>query len=219
MLRVAIQCSVSVGQSLGQAAPDSQLPLAELTSRESDGLLLLLLGLLDSLLFLLQDHLHVAGAIHVRPNATMGPVCASAALASLVHLDVVDVQGVRVQALELGVRLCVPQDVQQGLARLLGPAALCALELLRLGRPADAPGVLLEWDAPPLLDDVLEVLLRIPQGHPLDRHRGLISVLVMHTEVNALCLAGLGGVEGLAAVLAHGASWSNSSAAADAEAR
>ncbi len=43
----------------------------------------------------------MAGAAHVRPDATVGAVCAAALALSLVHLDVGDEEVVQVQGLGL----------------------------------------------------------------------------------------------------------------------
>eukprot|EP00972_Heterocapsa_arctica_P056461 8330971-Heterocapsa_arctica.AAC.1 len=85
----------------------------------------------------------------------MGTVRAAAAHLRSVHLDVLDVQVVRVQVLELGVALGVLQEAEEDLARLHRPAALGHLELLGLRRAADAARVLAEGHAALLLADVL----------------------------------------------------------------
>lgn len=48
----------------------------------------------NDLLLLCEDHLNVAWGAHVGVDATVGTVCASAHLGGLVHLDVLDHQGV-----------------------------------------------------------------------------------------------------------------------------
>ena len=59
----------------------------------------LLLGLGHDLLLLGEDHLDVAGRAHVGVDAAVGAVGAPAHFGGLVHLDVLDHQGVHIQAL------------------------------------------------------------------------------------------------------------------------
>merc|ERR1719264_1359635 len=148
----------------------------------------------------------MARAIHVRADPPVGPVCATAALARLAHLNVIDVQRFCVQALKLSIGFGIAKNVQQRLARLPWPATLVRLEGLRLRRLANAAGVLAEWNAAPLLDDILEVFLRIAKRHALDRLARLICVLVVHPEIHALRFAGLARVQRLTAELHHRAS-------------
>lgn len=58
-----------------------------------------LLWLGHDLLLLGEDHLDVARRAHVRVDAAVGTVRTPAHLGSLVHLDVLDDQGVHVQTL------------------------------------------------------------------------------------------------------------------------
>ena len=74
----------------------------------------------------------MAGAGHVGVDAAVGAVGAAAHLGGPVHLDVVHHQVVHVQSLEVGVGFGVAQQLQQVLARLLGPAALGGAERLGL---------------------------------------------------------------------------------------
>eukprot|EP01084_Bolivina_argentea_P079530 144258_1 len=81
------------------------------------------LGLLDGLILGGQDELDVAGAGHVRANATVSTVGAAAHDGGTVDLDVRDEEVLDLEALDLGVRLGVGEEVEHVTARLLGPAA------------------------------------------------------------------------------------------------
>mmetsp|Transcript_2709 Transcript_2709/g.6857 ORF Transcript_2709/g.6857 Transcript_2709/m.6857 type:complete len:216 (-) Transcript_2709:2-649(-) len=185
------------------AATHLKPALRELLLGELFGLHLLL-GLLDGLLLLLQDHLHMARAIHVRVDASVGSVRTAAALLRLAHLDVRDGQVLRVEVLELSIALRVPQEVQENLCRLDGPPALRHLELLCLRGPADASLVDPEGHAALLLADILQVLLRGAKGHALDGVCGLVGVLVVDAEISTHGLACLARVARLARELDHG---------------
>ena len=96
-------------------------------------------------------------AVHVRANTTVGTVGATATLLGGVDLDVTDDQVVRVQVLELGIALCIPEQVQNNLGGLHWPAALTHLEGLGLSRAANAACVLAERHALLLLANILQV--------------------------------------------------------------
>mmetsp|Transcript_2715 Transcript_2715/g.6876 ORF Transcript_2715/g.6876 Transcript_2715/m.6876 type:complete len:216 (-) Transcript_2715:2-649(-) len=185
------------------AATHLKPALRELLLGELFGLHLLL-GLLDGLLLLLQDHFHVARAIHVGVDAAVGTVGAASALLSFADLDVCDGEVLCVEVLELGIALRIPQQVEENLRRFDRPAALRHLELLRLRRPADAALVHPEGHAALLLADILQVLLRGAKGHALDGVCGLVGVLVVDAEISTHGLACLARVARLARELDHG---------------
>ncbi|MEE6463705.1 hypothetical protein FKM82_006023 [Ascaphus truei] len=65
----------------------------------------------DNLLLLSQDHLNLAWGAHVRVDTPMSTVSASAHLGGLVHLDVLNDQGINIQALEFRIALSILQHV------------------------------------------------------------------------------------------------------------
>merc|ERR1719223_355894 len=72
------------------------------------------------------------GVIHVWTNASMGPVCATAARLCAVDLDVLDDQVVCIQILELCIALRIPEQIKDDLGRLHWPTPLAHLESLGL---------------------------------------------------------------------------------------
>merc|ERR1719336_1452672 len=188
---------------------DLEAALRELLPCELLGLHLFL-GLLHGLLLLLQDHLDVARARHVGVDSAVRAVHPAAALLSRVHLDVLNDEVVGVEVLELGVALGVPEQVEEDLAGLHRPAALCdaPLEGVRLPALPDSALELAEGNALLLLQHVPKILLSALQRPALDGLCTLIGILEVHAEVDAHGLAGLAGIAGLAGVLDHrAASW------------
>lgn len=87
-----------------------------------------MIPLLDDLLALGQDHLDVARVAHVRVDAAVRAVRAAPLLRRLVHLDVLDDQVGRVEALGVRVGFGVLEQVDQVAAGLLGPARFADAE-------------------------------------------------------------------------------------------
>lgn len=65
---------------------------------------------------------------------TVGTVCASALLGSLVDLDVLDNEGTGVETLGISVGLSVAEEDEDVLGRLGGPASTGDTELLACGK-------------------------------------------------------------------------------------
>mmetsp|Transcript_106146 Transcript_106146/g.265856 ORF Transcript_106146/g.265856 Transcript_106146/m.265856 type:complete len:218 (-) Transcript_106146:7-660(-) len=191
----------AANRSLGAA--NLEPALRELFFRELFGLGILFLRLLDRLILLRQDDLHMAGAVHVGVDATVRAVRAPAPLLSLAHTDVSDCQVLGIQILELGIALSIGEKAQDDLGRLHRPAALRHLEGFSLRRPPDAAFVNPEGHAFLLCANVLQVSLRPPQVHALDGIRSLVGVFVVHPEVGTHRLAALAGIGGLHAELDH----------------
>lgn len=73
---------------------------------------------------LTQNDLYVARGGHVGVDAPMGPIGPAPHFRRAIHLDVFDDQSVHIESLVVGVRLGVPQQLEQELRRFLGPATL-----------------------------------------------------------------------------------------------
>lgn len=127
--------------------------------------------------------LNVRRAVPVGVNATVRPVGAAVGLGGLVHHDVADDNRLGVKALGVRVRLGVLQQSAEELDRLHGPATLRGLELLRLGVAADTTVVTAEGNDLLLLEDVLEVSVRLLERPAVDGSGSLTGVLVVNTEV------------------------------------
>jgi len=82
---------------------------------------------------LAQDHLDVARGRHEGVDATVCPVCPSPLLLSLVHLNVLNVQVLCLQALDLSIALCILQKTQKKFTALSGPPSLTVALTLILG--------------------------------------------------------------------------------------
>jgi hypothetical protein len=98
----------------------------------------------------------------------MGSVCSSAEARRPVDLNVFDDQSVDIKTLVVSVGLCVLEQLQQELGRLLRPPALGGAPLLGLRATADAAVEAPERHAFLLHGHVLQEFERTPQGHLLD---------------------------------------------------
>ena len=143
-----------------------------------------LLGLLDGSLLLSQDELDVGGVGHVGVDTAVSAVGSSALLGGTVHLDVVNVQGLGVKALNLGVRLGVLEEVNNELARLLGPTSLGGAVVLALSLTADTAEVHAEGDDVLVGDNVVHVALSSAEHQALDGVGSLNGVLEGKKEIN-----------------------------------
>merc|ERR1719502_2544310 len=140
-------------------------------------------------------------AVHVRPNAAVRTVGTTTALLRRVDLNVLDDKIIGVQILEISVALGVPQQVENDLRRLHGPASLAHLEGLRLRGAANAAGVLPKRNALLLLNNVSQVRLSGTQVHAFDGLTALVCVLVVYTKVHAHGFARLAWIRWLSGVL------------------
>jgi len=125
----------------------------------------------------------VAGAAHVRVDAPVSAVGASAHLGRAVDLNVLNNEMIRVQALELRVALSVLEHLKKKLGTLLGPATLGRTPVLRLRAAAHAASKAAEGHALLVSDDVLEKGNRATQVHLLQRLRGLARILEVDAQV------------------------------------
>jgi hypothetical protein len=173
-------------------------------------LFLALLGLLGhTLLAFGEDHLDVARVRHERIDATVCTVSTSAVLGRLVDADVLNKETINVERLEFGVRLGISKKLQKGLARFFRPSALVRAharsrrELLSLRRAADATVESNERNASLVLDDILEVALRLAQVHALQHLGRLARVFEMAADVFAARLTALGRITGFGHVSSH----------------
>lgn len=101
-------------------------------------------------------------------NAAVGSVCSPAEARRPVDLNVFDDKSVDVKALVVSIGLCVLEQLQQELCRLLRPPALSGSPLLGLRAAADAAVETPERHALLLHGHVLQELERPPQRHLLD---------------------------------------------------
>jgi len=153
------------------------------------------IGLLDNLLTLGQDELDVAGVGHVRVDTTVGTVCPSSLLGSLVDLDVLDNKSTGVETLGISVGLSVLEETEEELGGLLGPSSLGDTELLALGGATSAAGVSSHGDGLLVLLNVLEEgnsALKLPA---VDGLGGLASVLEGHSEIGTASAGRLRGLD------------------------
>ena len=178
---------------------------ADALSGGTFALLALVIGLVNSLLLLAEDELHVGGLAGVLADTAVGTVGSPAAGGGLVALGMGDKEGVDVETLGLGVGDGVGEHVLDDGRGLDGPPALGAggLGLLGLGLAADATGVLDEGHDGLEGEDVLEELHGLGNGHAVDVVGDLTAVLEVHTEVGSTRLGvGDGGI-GLYGVAGH----------------
>lgn len=115
-------------------------------------------------------------------NASVGSVGPSAEAGRPVDLNVLDDKSVDVEALVVSVGLCVLEQLQQELCRLLGPPALGGAPLLGLRAAAHAAVEPPERHALLLRGHVLQELERSPQGHLLDGLGRFPCVLIKKTQ-------------------------------------
>lgn len=127
------------------------------------------------------------GRAHVRVDTAVGAVGPPASAGGLVDLDVRDEEHVGVETLELGVGLGVLEQVEQELARLLGPPGLPNLVtlVLGLGSTANAAVEACEGDSALVVQDGLQVLTGLDQVLAANGSSGLTRVLEVHAQVRA----------------------------------
>lgn len=159
--------------------------------------------LLDGLLSLSEDKLDVARVGHVGVDTTVSTVSASAALRSLVDLDVLDNKVASVKTLGVGVGLGVLQEVNEELGGLLGPAGLADTELLALGAATGAASEPAEGDSLELVGNVLEESKSTLELHAVDGLSGLTSVLEADAQIRAPGAGALSGRNLLSSVTDH----------------
>ena len=144
-------------------------------------LLLLWLGssssLGKSLLLLKEDNLDVAGRGHVRVDATVGTVHSSPHLGSSVDQNVVDNQVIGIKTLKFSIGLCVLQQVEEELGRLLWPTTLIGSEDFGLSMSANASIEPAERNDLLLGNDVLQVGDSPVEVHLFDGLSSLTGVL------------------------------------------
>ena len=145
----------------------------------------------------------MAGTAQVGVNASVGAVGASPHLCGSVHLDVLDNALVGVKALQLGVALDVLQQLQENKGALLGPSPLRPLVVLALSLASHSSAVATERNNLLLVNDVIQIALRLLEGHSLYCHCGFPRVFVVDSQVRSAGLARLGWVVWFASVLGH----------------
>lgn len=133
----------------------------------------------------------------------MSSVCPSTEARRMVNLNMLYYKAIDIESFVIGITLCIFQKLQQKFCRLLGPATLRSAKLFGLSAPADATVEPTERYALLVLDDVLQVLLRSPQGHTFDSTRRLMGVLEVHAQIGAARFARLGLVDRLVGVTTH----------------
>jgi len=143
----------------------------------------------------------VASGAQVGINSAVSSVSSPSALLGSVNLDVGDSQITSVKSLNVGIGLEVLQETDDDLNGLLGPSALSESEFLSLAGTSDVASVASEGDAALVSEDVLEVGLGELDGHSLDGLGGLISILVMDSEVGGGGLGSFLGDCGFSGVL------------------
>jgi len=145
----------------------------------------------------------VARIGHVWIDSTMGTVCPSSLLRSLVDLDVGDDELFGIETLRVGVGFSVLEETEEEFGRLLWPTTKSRTEMFGLSRSSSATVESSHGDTLLLLPDVLEVDESPGELHAADGLSGLTSVLEGHTEVGAARFGGLGGVLGDGCVSDH----------------
>jgi len=125
----------------------------------------------------------VAVAAEVGRDATMSSVGASAAADSALHDGVRDQTPVQVEALSLGVRAQVHQQLTDGLERFLGPTTKRVLESHCLSVAANTSGVFTERNNLLVLGAVLQVVNSLVDLETFHRAGNFVGVFVVNTEV------------------------------------
>jgi len=160
--------------------------------------ILVLRCLRDDDLLLGENHLDVTRTRHVRVDPTVRSVRSSSHLRRCVHLDVLDDQPIDVQALVVGVRLGISEQLEEELGRLLRPSSLSASgELTALRFPSDSAVESSIRDDLLLRDHVLQVSLCSSKRHLLDRLSRFPSVLEVNPQVRSSRLTRLCRIVGI----------------------
>ncbi len=124
----------------------------------------------------------------IRSNAAVSPVGSAAELGSLIGLNVVNNQRVKIETSDFSVRLSVLEEIQKIASALLRPSALSGSVSLGLGSAADAVNESAEGNAILVVNDIVEISLGALQAHSLDGLAGLTSILEVNTEIGATSL-------------------------------
>jgi len=142
---------------------------------------------------------------HVGVDSTVGAVRPAPHLGSAVHLDVGDDKVVDVEAFVVGVGLSVLQEREKEFGGLLGPTTLRtgSVPSLGLSVATGTTHVTSEWDDLLQLGDVLKESGGALERHVSDRSGGFARVLVVHAQVSATGLDGLGRVLWFGGVARH----------------
>jgi hypothetical protein len=121
----------------------------------------------------------------------MGTVCPSALLRSLVDLNVGDDKVRIIEALGVGVGLCVAEKTKEELGRLLGPTSAGNPELFSLGASSSRSSISPHRNSLPVTLNVLQVSNSPRKLHAVDGLGGLASVLEGNTEERPAGFCGL----------------------------
>jgi len=152
-----------------------------------------------------ENKLDVTRRGHVGVDSTVGAVSSAPHLSSAIHLDVGDDEMVDVEAFVVGVGLGVLQEREKEFGGLLGPTTLRtgSVPSLGLSVATGTTDVASERDDLLQLADVLEESGGALERHIPDGSGGFARVLVVHAQVGAAGLDGLGGVLRFGGVARH----------------
>jgi len=159
----------------------------------------------NDVVFLRENELDVTRRGHVGVDAAVGAVRTTPHLGSPIHLNVSDDEMVDVEAFIVGVGLGVLQEREKEFGGLLGPTTLRtgSVPSLGLSVATRTTDVASEGDNLLQLADVLEESGGALERHIPDGSGGFARVLVVHAQVGAAGLDGLGRVLRFGGVTCH----------------
>jgi len=152
-----------------------------------------------------ENKLDVTRRGHIGVDSPVGAVSTAPHLGSPIHLDVGDDEMIDIEAFVVGVGLGVLQEREKEFGGLLGPTTLRTGSVPSLGLSVAAGTT----DVPSERDDLLQLADVLEEsGGALERHipdgsGGFARVLVVHAQIGAARLDGLGRVLRFGGVARH----------------
>ena len=127
--------------------------------------------------------------IHERIDPSVSPVGPSPALDGCVDLDVVDEQGLDIQAFDVGIGLEILQERDDDVDRLFRPSSLGQAELFGLARSTHVSVEPHERHTSLVVQNILQILLGFLKVHASDSVSHLPGVLEVHSQVHSCGLS------------------------------
>jgi len=159
----------------------------------------------NDVILLRENEFDVTRRGHIGVDSAMGAVGTTPHLGSPIHLNVSDDEMIDIEAFIVGVGLGVLQEREKEFGGLLGPTTLRtgSVPSLGLSVATGTTDVASEGDDLLQLADVLEESGGALERHIPDGSGGFARVLVVHAQVGAAGLDGLGGVLRFGGVARH----------------
>jgi len=159
----------------------------------------------NDVILLRENEFDVTRRGHIGVDSAMGAVGTTPHLGSPIHLNVSDDEMIDIEAFIVGVGLGVLQEREKEFGGLLGPTTLRtgSVPSLGLSVATGTTDVASERDDLLQLADVLEESGGALERHIPDGSGGFARVLVVHAQVGAAGLDGLGGVLRFGGVARH----------------